>query len=259
LQPDRHASRLYPETQRRRKRRIPLGRSLHAWASMNVRKLVFFGGLFLAWLVAHVHWYNKLTDYEYNIQMSWAQVEAEQERRYHIQQDLARLVLGYARHERDLMVELTALRTDARGAVAGAMGGRSDATEPEDDAASLDGLPPGELDRIFPQIMIAAEQYPNLRLTENFQQFSTAIIETETRITEHIQTYNERVNSYTTILKQFPGNLFGAVWGFETYEFYAPEREDLEFHPVDYPGEHRGRSAKRKKGVARDSDNTTRR
>lgn len=257
---NRLASRLYPELQRRRKRQIPFGRRLQMWVSMNIRKIVFVGILLATWMIAHVYWYNKLTDLEYNIQMAWAQVEAEQERRYHIQQDVTRLVVAYAQHERDLMLDLTVLRADATASGDGRAHGPSPTRAPKPDAATgLDKLSSDDLGNIFPQIMLVAEQYPNLRLTENFQQFSTAIIETETRITEHIEAYNQEVNTYTTVIKQFPGNIFGTVWGFDYYYFYAPERDDLVFRPVEYDSGTRRRSATKRKGVARDSDDKSRR
>lgn len=101
----------------------------------------------------------------------------------------------------------------------------------------FDGMSAGELDAVFPQIMLMAEQYPRLRLTENFQQLSEAIIATETRVAERIATYNDYVNIYTTALKQFPGNIFGTLWGFEPYDYYQPEVEALGFRPIDYRGQ----------------------
>ena len=80
---------------------------------------------------------------------------------------------------------------------------------------------------------MVAEQYPSLRLSENFQQFTKAIIETENKIADSIQTYNARVNDFTTILSQFPGNIFGKVCGFKPYQFYSPERFKLEFKPLN--------------------------
>jgi len=267
--PDGFSTRLFPEA-RRRKRKIPLGRRIHHWARNNTWKLSFFVGLFLAWMISHIYWYNKLTDLEYNIQAAWAQVEAEQERRYHIQQDLTRLVVAYAQHERGLMTELTQLRTDAwrAGVPTGAGGVAAQAPAPvvdestasgDDTKARLADLPPQDLDRVFPQILLAAEQYPNLRLTENFQQFSTAIIETETRISEHIQIYNEAVNMYTTTLKQFPGNIFGAVWGFDMYEFYVPKREGLEFRPIAYGALDNARTGDGSQRLGSERDNGPRR
>jgi len=252
--------RLYP-LQRKRVRRKRLFRPRYylertaRWAKRHAWKLSFVGALVIVWIVAHIYYYNRLIDLEYNIQAAWAQVEAEQERRYNIQQDITRLVVGYAEHERDLMTKLTELRTgvrdaraaraastassahDAEGAAAEATGAEAEAPSGAAAAArppALDQLTPKELNSIFPQILLTAEQYPNLRLTENFQQWSQSVIDTETRIAEHVQQYNERVNQYTTLLKQFPANIFGALWGFEAYDFYLPERETTVFRPVKY-------------------------
>ncbi len=258
--------RLYPARRKRRRKRLVfrpryLVQRVARWAKRHAWKLAFMAAMVIVWAFAHIYYYNRLIDLEYNIQAAWAQVEAEQERRYNIQQDITRLVVGYAQHERDLMTKLTELRTGldaarATRAVHGAAGatGTPGATPTAEAEASgsassgaveggagapaagldVDDLSPSELNRIFPQILMTAEQYPNLRLTENFQQWSQSIIDTETRIAEHIQVYNDNVNKYTTLLKQFPANIFGAIWGFDVYEFYLPGRETIVFRPVNY-------------------------
>ncbi len=259
LNSDRLLARLRPARGPRRwlwlRPRVALRRIVR-WTRKHTWKLVSIGLLLTVWVVAHIYYFNKLVDLEYNVQAAWAQVEAEQQRRFHIQQNVARLVTGYAEHERSLMTRLTELR--ARAAVSRRDGGEAGgdpaslAEAPESgagagEAAAQSGEPPrlvdlspAELNRIFPQIVFTAEQYPNLRLTENFQQFSTAIVETETRITERIEIYNERVNAYTTALRQFPSNVFGKLWGFDGYAFYVPDSHTVYFHPIQYPLDSRG-------------------
>jgi LemA protein len=168
-------------------------------------------------------------------------------RRYHIQQNVTQLVIEYARHERDLHTRLTRLRM------------RKSETADKDDASARatksprpqarartkleqiapDKMTPEQLNKVFPQIKLMAEQYPQLRLSENFQQFSKAIIDTEDKITDQIMSYNKAVNDISSTLRQFPGNLFGLVCGFhhEDYWFYEPDKDRLGFRPVSVPKE----------------------
>jgi LemA protein len=215
--------------------------------------LYLAAGLLLvaAWVAGHLYYYNKLVDMEYDVQEAWAQVETQWQRRYHIQHNLTRMVLEYSRHERELLMRLTKLRVGhlereakARGKppapLPATKGGKVSIRELK---RHLERLTPGQLNKVFPQIQFMAEQYPRLRLSENFQQFSKATIETENKIAAQIKAYNQAVNLYTTNLMQFPGVIFGKACGFEPYDFYVPDRDKLKFRPVQLQ-----RSAERSRG-----------
>jgi len=212
--------------------RRPLGPRLRRWARRHAVSLTVISVLIVAWLFVHIYWYNKLVNLECNVQAAWAQVEVEQERRYHVQLNLIRVVVGYARHEREVVTETTELRTRAAGAAprtraAGASPGGGLA----EDLASLSR---DQVNDLFPRIMLMAEQYPTLRATENFQQLAGAVIDSETRVTTCIHAYNDEVNIYSTVIGQFPGNIFAAIWHFDTYEFYAPPPGTTDYRPLQY-------------------------
>ncbi len=200
-----------------------LYRRFSAWVSNNAFKIALCVIAMCAWASLHIRYYNRLLYLEFNVQTAHAQIVAEQQRRFHISQSFVRVVIAYAQHERGLMLALTELRMKARAKL-GQQG--TDATpgaQPSvSDLADLSGLNPDELKAMLPDVMLTAEQYPSLRLSENFQQLATGIIATENRITERIQKYNDICNSYTTELRQFPGIVFGKVWGFKMCEFYEP-------------------------------------
>lgn len=198
-------------------------RRFNRWTREHWRGIALFLVMLMVWASVHVYWYNKLIRLEYDVLTSWAQVQVERQRRYHIQRNVVDLVIGYSEHERALMMDLTELRAKR-------------APDAADPATPLDDLSPDELDALFPQIMLVAEQYPQLRLTENFQQFSDAIVATETRVADRTADYNRFVNIYTTALHQFPGNLFASIWGFDDYDYYQPRPEASEFAPINYRG-----------------------
>ncbi|GAB4284486.1 MAG: hypothetical protein Kow0092_38920 [Deferrisomatales bacterium] len=201
------------------------------------------------WLAAHLYYYNVLVDMEYNVLEAWAQVEAQMERRHHIQENLALIMADYSRYERDVLTRLTELRAGsvaggeppasqtqgaAPAAPAEAPAAPPDGVSPEALRGALAAAAPGQVDEALRQIRLVAEQYPQLKLTENFQQFTAAIIENENKITDAIVRYNQVVNDYTTYLGQFPANLFGKILGFKYRDFYVPDRKFLGFKKVDY-------------------------
>jgi LemA protein len=220
-----------------RRRRLPRRRTLRRmlrWIRTHMVELTLGAVLLMGWVFGHLYYYNTLVDMEYNVQEAWAQVETQWQRRYHIQQNVTRLVLAYARHERSMMEGLTRMRTRKPGAAKTRPAQEQPDGRLEQLAGQLKKLGPKDLNALFPKIQLSAEQYPNLRLSENFQQFSKAIIETENQIATSLQQYNKTVNDYTTVLMQFPGNVFGRACGFKPYDFYIPDRKTIKFSPVRY-------------------------
>lgn len=231
------------------------------WVARQARTVAAVLLLLSAWVVAHLYYYNKLVSLEYDVQAAWAQVETQLQRRHNIQLNLTRMVLDYAEHERSLLTGITKIRTSAVGG--GSCGAGADpsaaapdpaASTPADPAARpgsapadsssspavaaparpLDQLSRKELQALFSRIMVVAEQYPQLKLSENFQQFSKAVIDTENEIALRTSRYNEAVNVYGTTLTQFPGNIFAWLGGFEQYQFYQPDKKALEFRRVEF-------------------------
>ncbi len=193
----------------------------------------------IVWAAFHVHYYNQLVALRTDAEKAWAQVEVQEQRRFHIQKNLVRIVMDYAKHEQQMHKQLTQMRvgqTASQPAHPDQPAAQSAETNsnPVLGGTAVDQLTPSQLKRLLPKLQIVAEQYANLRLSENFQQLSAALIDTETKIAETIMEYNTRVNVYTTKLKQFPSNLFASLGGFELMEFYQPARDKLGFSPIEY-------------------------
>jgi LemA protein len=155
-----------------------------------------------------VYYYNLLLDMRYNVQEAAAQIQVAEQKRTHVRSSLTELVRYYARYERELMREVTTLRT---------------AEKPLEGAS---------VQQLIARLDAVAEQYPQLHLTKSIEQFVTAINQTETEIAERIAAYNKIVNDYTTLLNQFPAKVYGAALGFENMEFYRPSANVLGYHDV---------------------------
>jgi len=188
------------------------------------------------WILLHLYYYNVLVDLESNVKAHCAHVEAQLQRRNHIQQNLTRIVIAYSKYERDTLTELTEMRTaaSAGGRAAKATDANRQSPSQPNQASHPAQLKESGIAKLFPDVRLTAEQYPQLKLTENLQQVSASVIDTEKQIAEQIIAYNEAVNAYTTVLEQFPGNIVGATFGFKMYDYYQPDKELLKFTPVKY-------------------------
>jgi LemA protein len=228
---------------------------LKRWIARRSWRLAIASIVVAVWLVAHVHYFNMLTELECNVNEARAQVEAQQQRRYHIQKNMAAIVRAYSEYENKVLTNLTELRTAAlavqqsKEPLAGPVG---PGPAPNADSPPASQPPAALAPRVTPevtpgpaaatidpkdllaQLKIVAEQYPELKLTQNLQQLSASIIASETEIAQRIMNYNDCVNQYTTELDTFPSNLFAWLSGFHRYGFYEVDRDKLQYREVHF-------------------------
>jgi LemA protein len=78
-------------------------------------------------------------------------------------------------------------------------------------------------------LRVVAEQYPDLRATENFQQLQRQLSELEDEIQASRRIYNSNVQDYNTTIQQFPMSIVAKQGGFTDKPFFeiadAAERE----------------------------------
>ena len=78
----------------------------------------------LAWLLVN---YNRLVRLRQHLRESWSDIDVELKRRYELIPNLVETVKGYARHEREVLEEVTVLRSRAlanKGSAASHIGER---------------------------------------------------------------------------------------------------------------------------------------
>ena len=165
----------------------------------------------IALLLAIAVWftYNRMISRRNAVDNSWAQIEAALQRRHDLIPNLVETVKGYATHERQTFEEVSAARS---GAVT--------ASAPPTQAAAEDALTAA-----IGRLMVVAEQYPELRATENFQQLQAQLSETEDQIAISRRVYNDTVQTFNTLIQQFPAVLVANAFRFEPRQFFDAPRE----------------------------------
>jgi LemA protein len=151
--------------------------------------------------------YNRLVRLRNRVENAWAQVEVQLRRRYDLIPNLVETVKGYASHERATFEGVTRARTAAQEAK----------TVPEQ--AQAENLLTQAIGRLF----AVAEDYPELRATENFQQLQAQLEETEGKIAVSRQVYNDAVLTYDTALETVPTNIIGNLFSFEEKLYFEIE------------------------------------
>jgi LemA protein len=151
--------------------------------------------------------YNRLVRLRNRSENAWAQVDVQLRRRYDLIPNLVETVRGYASHERATFQEVTEARTRAQ-----------QATTVEDQAAAENMLT-AAIGRLF----AVAEDYPELRATENFQQLQAQLEETEQKIAVARQVYNDTVLTYDTAIESVPTNVVASMFGFRPRPYFEVE------------------------------------
>jgi LemA protein len=163
----------------------------------------------LAWILIR----NSIIASRNRVDEAWSGIDVQLKRRHDLVPNLVESVKGYATHEQKTFENVTKARSQAMNAsgveeTAKAEGGLT---------AALGGL------------NVVAEQYPELRATENFQQLQQQLSELEDEIQASRRIYNSNVQSYNTKIQQFPVSIVANQGNFEDREFFeievAAERE----------------------------------
>ena len=151
--------------------------------------------------------YNRLVRLRNRAENAWAQVDVQLRRRYDLIPNLVETVKGYASHERTTFEEVTKARTAAQQA------------QTVQEQAKAENILTEAIGRLF----AVAEQYPELRATENFQQLQGQLEETEGKIAVSRQVYNDAVLTYDTALETVPTNIVGNMFSFKAREYFEVE------------------------------------
>jgi LemA protein len=143
--------------------------------------------------------YNGLVGSDQGVKQSWAQVENMLQRRYDLIPNLVSTVKGYASHEKEIFTQVAEARAKLSGAgTVNQKVGASNAME-------------GALSRL----LAIAENYPQLRASENFRALQDELAGTENRLSVARMRYNEAVQSYNTRARTIPAVLFVGMFGFD--------------------------------------------
>jgi LemA protein len=166
-------------------------------------------GVVLALVVAFWLFYNRMVSRRQAVDNSWAQIETALQRRHDLIPNLVEAVKGYAKHEQDTFERVTKARS-----------GAIEAQAPPTQAAAEDGLTAA-----IGRLMVVAEQYPELRATENFQKLQESLSETEDQIAITRRVYNDTVQTYNTLIQQFPAVLVANAFHFEPRQYFDAPKE----------------------------------
>lgn len=148
--------------------------------------------------------YNTLVVKRNNVDNAFACIDAQLKKRFDLIPNLVAAVKEYMRHESDTLTRIAELRARAMSANA------SEKMACADEAAGL-----------MRNIMVQAENYPDLKASSNFIQLQRSLNEIEEQLSAARRAFNAAVTEYNNTIQCFPWNLFAGALGFRTRELFS--------------------------------------
>ncbi|MEZ5800035.1 MAG: LemA family protein [Nitratireductor sp.] len=153
--------------------------------------------------------YNSLVKNRQMVGEGWSGIDVQLKRRADLIPNLLESVKGYMSHEKGVLEEVTKLRTQSMNATG--------ATPAE--RGAIEGALSGALGKL----MAVAENYPDLKASQNFVEFQNALEETENEISLARRYYNGAARNLNIAVESFPSNLIAGRFGFDKAEFFEIE------------------------------------
>lgn len=155
--------------------------------------------------------FNAAQSKDENVQRLAGDIDVQLQRRYDLIPNLVNSVQGYMQFEREVLEQVTQLRTDWQRA-----SGVNERVELSN-----------QIEEALSKIILTYEAYPDLKSDQVVVRLMDELAGTENRIAVARTYYNDGVRDYNTHLRIFPNNAFNeggflgaAPWGLEPYTPY---------------------------------------
>jgi len=148
--------------------------------------------------------YNRLVSDRNLVRQGYADIDVQLKRRADLVPQLVEAVRAYAAHEKALLTSVAELRTAALAA-------------PKVAERFAQERALGER---LGQLVLLAENYPQLKADGNFKDLSQKLVEVEDALQYARRFYNGAVKQYVTRIETFPDNLMAAAFRFRPMPFF---------------------------------------
>jgi len=160
-------------------------------------------------LVAGILLYNQLVRNRNLVSEAWAGIDVQLQKRSELVPNLVQTVKGYAAHESGVLEEVTRLRNT----------GKTGAETQVTDRAAQETA----LSRSLGRLIVLAEDYPELKASEGFQQLHSSLVEIEEQLQYARRYYNGAVRDNNNAVQRFPSNIIASLFNFRLADFFEIE------------------------------------
>ena len=161
-------------------------------------------GIVVVFFLFAIALYNGLVTLRNRTKEAWSEIDVQLRRRYDLIPNLVETVKGYAKHEKELFEKVTKARAEAINA-----SGIKDQAKAEN-----------MLSDTLKSLFAVAENYPNLRASENFQKLQDELTDTENKVESARRFYNGNVRDLNIKVESFPSSIVAGMFGFKQMELF---------------------------------------
>ncbi len=154
--------------------------------------------------------YNSLVTARNRIAEALSEIDVQLKRRTDLIPNLVETVKGYAKHEKDLLENVTKARSSLM--TAGTTAEKAEANN--------------QLSATLKSLFAVSENYPDLKANQNFLELQGELSDTENKIAYSRQFYNSNVLDFNNKLAIFPSNVIGNMLGFKPADFFQASEDE---------------------------------
>lgn len=174
--------------------------------------LIIIGVIAVLLVIFLISIYNSLVRLNIRSEEAWSDITVQLKRRLDLIPNLIETVKGYAAHEKGVFEEVTKARANALNA------------QGVEETAKAENQFEGALKSLF----AVAENYPDLKASQNFMQLQEELVDTEDKIQASRRFYNGVVRDFNTKRTVFPSNMIAGMLGFnKDKEFFELEEAEM--------------------------------
>jgi LemA protein len=159
--------------------------------------------------------YNSLVAKKNQVENIFASVDTVLKKRYDLIPNLVATVSKYMDHEKSLLTEVTKLRAEA-----------NKPNISDEHKIALDA----KISSALGSIMIAVENYPDLKANENVMHLQGTLNEIEEQLSAARRAYNQAVTDYNNALEMIPTNFLASAMAYkrkEVFEIVEAQRKNV--------------------------------
>jgi LemA protein len=151
--------------------------------------------------------YNGMVAKEETVKAKWGAVQSQYQRRSDLIPNLVATVKGVANFEKSTLVEVTDARARATSI-------QVDPTKLNPETIQKYQAAQGQLSTALGRLLVASENYPDLKANQNFTGLQISLEGTENRINIARLDFNDAVQQYNTTVRSFPAVITAKLFGF---------------------------------------------
>lgn len=162
--------------------------------------------IILIFIIIVIKKFNTITYLNKKVEQAESNIDIFLKRRYDMLTNLQEVVKGYAKHEKEISVEIAKIR--------------SKMTIKDKEKTNK------KMDESYNKLNMIIENYPKLSASENYKQLQESIVDCEDNLTAARRIYNSNVNDYNVYIGQFPNVFIAKILDYKERDFFDYNEEN---------------------------------